>query len=425
MIALVDCNNFYASCETLFRPDLVGKPVIVLSNNDGCVISRSPEAKQLGIQMGVPFFKCRDVCIANSVNVFSSNFALYGDISNRIMSILRQFAPTLEVYSVDEAFLDLSEVPAYKINSYLRTIRQTILRYVGVSVSIGFGSTKTLAKVANYHVKKNQIYHGILNLYEKSESERERFLLELPVEEIWGVGRRYAKRLNSFSINTAADLLKQSPAWIKSYMTIVGLRTYMELKGERCLELDTNPSPKKNIVCSKSFGGLVFDINDLEVALSNFTERLSQKLRQQNSKCLLLGVFIQSNRFSCSEKFYSNSLCLPVESGGNSVAELLRVAKAVLKSIYKPGIGYKKIGVFASQITDDSSLQLNMFNNNLLDIKKKNSIVMDSMDFLNNKFGRKTISLAACLGGKQWQMKSDLKSPRYTTCLNELKLIKI
>ena len=254
MIALVDCNNFYASCETIFRPDLIGKPVVVLSNNDGCVIARSQEAKDLGVRMGEPYFKCKTLLMENKVSVFSSNFALYGDISNRVMAILRKYTSDLEVYSVDEAFLDLSHVPAYKVNSVLRAVAQDIFRSLGIRVSIGFASTKTLAKAANYFVKKTPGCHGVLNFYEMSQFEKDKFLRKLPVSEIWGVGRKYAEKLHSFGVENAFAFLQQSPDWVKSSMTVVGLKTFLELRGESCLTLEVEPQPKKSIVCSKSFG---------------------------------------------------------------------------------------------------------------------------------------------------------------------------
>jgi DNA polymerase V len=425
VIALVDCNNFYASCERIFRPDLFSKPVVVLSNNDGCVIARSNEAKAVGIKMGEPYFKCKDLISRHNISVFSSNFALYGDISNRVMSILRNFCSNLEVYSVDEAFLDLSSVPVYKLDSYVRTIRQTIYQWLGITVSIGVAKSKTLAKMANYFVKRNTAFHGVLNLLNRSKTDLFKMLDQFPVEEIWGVGRKYALMLRSYSIKTASDLLRQTPNWVRSKMTINGLKTYNELMGVACFEFSFNPDPKKNIVSSKSFGEPVHLKSELEVALSNYTTRLSEKLRMQNSECALVGVFVESSRFSKSEKYYSNSLCLSLPGPSNCTSVLIKHAKHALDKIFVNGVRYKKIGVFASQISCADRLQLDLFDTSI-DIKKsKQKSLMQTIDKLNSSFGSASVSMAACLGGDKWKMKRESRSPRYTTCLNELKLIKI
>ena len=425
VIALVDCNNFYASCERIFRPDLLGKPVVVLSNNDGCVIARSSEAKQLGIPMGAPYFKYKNVMCEHNVSVFSSNFALYGDISNRVMSILRLFANKLEVYSVDEAFVDLSHIAPSKLDSYVLKIRETIYKWLGIQVSIGVAKTKTLAKMANYFVKKERRFHGFLNLAFDSKQTIDKYLESLPVEEIWGVGRKYASMLRSYGISSAALFVKQTPSWVRSKMTVVGLKTYQELLSQPCLDLELMCQSKKNIVSSKSFGEVVIQKSDLEVALSNYTSRLSEKLRNQNSECAVIGVFVQSNRFAKREQYYSNSFCLVLDSPSNNTSELIKYAKKALSEIFVFGVRYKKIGVFASQISTAGILQTNMFDTNLSSRKSNGDKIMNSVDKINKTFGRACISMAACLGGKNWHMKRESKSKRYTTCINELKLIKI
>jgi len=425
VIALVDCNNFYASCERIFRPDLLKKPVVVLSNNDGCVIARSLEAKQLGIPMGAPYFKYKSLMTQNNVAVFSSNFALYGDISNRVMSILRLFANKLEVYSVDEAFLDLSHIAPSKLDAYVLKIRETVFKWLGIKVSIGIAKTKTLAKVANYFVKKDRRFHGFLNLVSESKQSLERYLERLPVEEIWGVGRKYSAMLRSYGVSNALLFTKQAPTWIRSKMTIVGLKTYQELCGQSCLDLELLADPKKNIVSSKSFGSPVTRKSDLAVALSNYTTRLAEKLRSQNSECAVIGVFVQSNRFAKNEQYYSNTHCVVLDSSSSNTSELIKYAKKALEEIFVFGVRYKKIGVFASQISQVGMLQTNMFDKSLSARKNKGSKIMNSVDKINKTFGRACISMAACLGGSDWQMRKDSKSPRYTTCLNELKLIKI
>lgn len=425
VVALVDCNNFYASCERIFRPDLIGKPVVVLSNNDGCVIARSKEAKLLGIPMGAPYFKCKDTILNNRVSVFSSNFALYGDISNRVMSILRLFSEKIEVYSVDEAFLDLSHIAPSNLDSYVLKIRETIFKWLGIQVSIGVASTKTLAKVANFFVKKDDRFHGFLNLFNVSKENISSFLSALPVEEIWGVGRKYASMLRSYGIANALIFTKQSPSWVRSKMTVVGLKTYQELLGVSCLDLELIADPKKNIVCSKSFGSPVTSKSDLDIALSNHATRLAEKLRLQKSECASVGVFVQSNRFAKREQYYSNSRCLILDSPSNNTSEIIKYAKLALSEIFVFGVRYKKIGVFASQISPAGVIQTNMFDISLSSRKSKGDKIMKSVDVINKTFGRACISMASCLGGSNWQMKTESKSPRYTTCLNELKLIKI
>lgn len=425
VVALVDCNNFFASCERIFRPDLINKPVVVLSNNDGCVIARSPEAKKLGIPMGAPYFKYKELILKNKVSVFSSNFALYGDISARVMSILRLFASKLEIYSVDEAFLDLSHIAPASLDSYVSKIRETIFKWLGITVSIGVAQTKTLAKMANYFAKQDVRFHGLLNLVSESQQSLDNYLENLPIEEIWGVGRKYAAMLRSYGIANALVFTKQTPVWIRSKMTVMGLRTYQELKSHRCLDLEIFVDPKKNIVSSKSFGSPVINKCDLEIALSNYTTRLAEKLRYQNSECAVIGVFVQSNRFAKNEKYYANSYCVVLDSPSNNTSELIKHAKKALDNIFTFGVRYKKIGVFASQISHQGIVQTNMFDQDLFNRKSKGSKVMMSIDKINKTFGRACISMAACLGGKDWQMRRELKSPRYSTCLNELKLIKI
>ena len=425
VVALVDCNNFFASCERIFRPDLINKPVVVLSNNDGCVIARSPEAKKLGIPMGAPYFKYKELILKNKVSVFSSNFALYGDISARVMSILRLFASKLEIYSVDEAFLDLSHIAPASLDSYVSKIRETIFKWLGITVSIGVAQTKTLAKMANYFAKQDVRFHGLLNLVSESQQSLDNYLENLPIEEIWGVGRKYAAMLRSYGIANALVFTKQTPVWIRSKMTVMGLRTYQELKSHRCLDLEIFVDPKKNIVSSKSFGSPVINKCDLEIALSNYTTRLAEKLRYQNSECAVIGVFVQSNRFAKNEKYYANSYCVVLDSPSNNTSELIKHAKKALDHIFSLGVRYKKIGVFASQISQAGIVQTNMFDQNLFKRKSKANKVMTSVDKINKTFGRACISMAACLGGKDWQMRRELKSPRYSTCLNELKLIKI
>ncbi|MBN1902493.1 Y-family DNA polymerase, partial [Candidatus Sumerlaeota bacterium] len=358
IFALVDCNNFYASCERVFNPRFEGKPVVVLSNNDGCVIARSEEAKAIGVKMGQPAFQSEGLFKKHGVLVFSSNYSLYGDMSDRVMETLEQFTSDIEVYSIDEAFLALPYDASEEITNHARDIRQTVKKWTGIPVSIGIGSTKTLAKIASKIGKKNPSLKGVFNIAEHERMDE--ILGKFPVGDIWGVGPRYEAFLKKHGINTALQLKNSSDAWVKKHMSVMGLRTVMELRGVPCFSLEEMPVPKKGIMSSRSFGRPVESLDELKEALASYTACAAEKLRSQNSAASILHVFLMTNRFKKNEpQYYSSSTTvLPIPS--SYTPEMIRFAQEQLEKIYKSGYRYKKIGVFLAEIVSQDRIQLNL-----------------------------------------------------------------
>lgn len=419
-IALVDCNNFYASCERVFNPKLNGRPIVVLSNNDGVIIARSEEAKALGIKMGDPFFKVESILKQNDVAVFSSNYTLYGDLSARVMTTLERFSPDVEIYSIDEAFLDLTGIEETNQTEYLHKIRNTIKKWLGLPVSIGMAPTKTLAKLANRIAKKKKEYNGVLNLFEYSNLEP--FLSMVEVEDIWGIGRQYAALLHRNNIHTALDLARTDAKWIKKRLTVVGLRTAMELNGTPCIGLEHSPPSKKSIVSSRSFGEYLTSFNELKEAVSYFVARASEKMRSQGSACRILNVFIRTNPFKNSPQYYNSAeIRLPYPMNGTN--ELLPFANQALKKIFRDGYYYQKVGVLLMDFVQTQNMMVSLFDppNRINQIK-----ATELMDKINKKYGREAIYFAAA-GMKErrrWQMKRQLLSNHFTTNWKDLPEVK-
>jgi DNA polymerase V len=416
MFALVDANNFYASCERVFNPKLEGKPVIVLSNGDGCVIARSQEAKNLGIKMGQPFFQLKSLIKENSVNVFSSNYALYGDMSQRLMEVLGGFTPEVEVYSIDEAFLGLDGFVGKNLEEYARHIRRKVRQYTGIPVCIGLGPTKTLAKIANRLAKKDPANEGVLILDTK-EKQREA-LEKTEVEDIWGIGRRYAAKLKRAGITNAWQLSQQRVQWARQQLGgVVGMRLIEELRGMVCLQLDLFPSKKKSIACTRAFGKTVTSLEHLSEAVSTYISRAAEKLRWQQSCVNKMTVFIHTSRFiaECERYDASTQITLPMPS--NHTSELIRYANAGLKSIYQEGHVYKKAGVIFNSLVPDTQVQLNLFSQ--VD-PKKGAKEMQTLDKVNGTMGRNTLAYAACGTDQVWKAVVAMRSPRYTTQWHEL-----
>ncbi len=409
MYALVDCNNFYVSCERVFRPDLNGRPVVVLSNNDGCIIARSNEAKELGIRMGEPAFKIADFLQQNQVAVFSSNYALYGDLSHRVMSILGRFTPELEIYSIDEAFLGLAGLNV-DWEDYGRKIRETVLRHVGIPVSVGIAPTKVLAKAANHHAKKGRGKQGVgvLDSPEKIEAA----LKELPVDEVWGIGRQYTKLLKAQQVETAWEFRQLDDDWVRRRMTVVGLRVKKELEGIACLEMELIPPAKKVICTSRSFGADQTDLGPLEEAVATFAARCAEKLRRQRSCAGMMMVFLHTNGFKEDEPQYAKNLVFKLPAATNSTIELARHARAALRVIYKKGYRYKKAGVIVMGIVPEERVQGSLFSG--VD-EAKHAAVMKQIDRINAKYGRDTIKIAAQGSGEKWKLRRQKLSPCYTT----------
>lgn len=420
IFAHVDCNNFYASCERVFNPKLRNKPVVILSNNDGCIVARSEEAKKLEIGMGVPYFKVRDIIKQNKIFVYSSNYTLYQDISDRVMSILSEYTPDIENYSIDEAFLSFYKISQNNLTSYADKICKSILQNVGIPVSIGIAKTKTLAKLANEFVKKNPKLNGVFDI--TNFPKMDKLLKQVPVHDIWGIGSQFAKLLFKNNIFSAYDFKYIDRNWVKKKMSVVGLRTCLELNETSCLNLDEIVKAKKGIMSSRSFGRYVTELNEIEEAVSAYITRASEKLRAQRSICRSVYVFIQTNHHKLHEQQYSIGKTITLPQATSYTPGLIDHAITVLRRIYKKGYKYIKAGVFLSDISPENNLQCNMFINS---DQKKLLTVMKAIDGLNYVWGRDTIKFASSGIKQEWKMKMDYRSPRYTTNWNELLTIQV
>lgn len=413
VFALVDCNNFYASCERVFRPKLRNVPVVVLSNNDGCVIARSKEAKQLGIPMGAPAFKYAEIFRQQGVAVCSSNYTLYGDMSSRVMQTLSRFSPDIQVYSIDEAFLLFEPHRAKEVSGELR---KTVQKWTGIPVSVGIAPTKTLAKVANHCAKKNTESDGVFLLVDPALQES--ILRELPVGEVWGIGRQIAETLNRHSIRTAWQLREAEDGWIKKHLSVVGLRTVWELRGVSCLELEDAPQSKKSIMCAKSFGRPVFELCELEEAVAAYMARAAEKVRLQKSVAGFIQVFLTTNPHQF-EEYYGNRAQVVLPQPTAYTPDLIHYAKQALKSIFVPGLRYKKAGVLLGGFEAEGGFQLDLFeaNDHLLE---KQRAIMSLMDKANKQYGKKVLRMAAEGAKQPWKARASSCSPRFTTQWDEL-----
>lgn len=416
MFALVDVNSFYASCETVFRPDLRGKPVLVLSNNDGCVIARSAEAKALAIPMGAPYFKLRDDIRRHRIHVFSSNYALYADMSSRVMTTLEQMAPSVEVYSIDEAFLDLTVVRnCMVLENFGREVRETIKRNTHLTVGVGIAQTKTLAKLANHAAKKWKQTGGVVDL---SNVDRQRKLMALvPVEEVWGVGRRISKKLNAMGITTARDLAEQSTWIIRKHFNVVLERTVRELRGEPCLALEEFAPVKQQIVCSRSFGSRITEYMDMRQAVCAFAERAAEKLRQERQYCRQIAVFVRTSPHAVGEEFYGNQAIGKLLTPSNDTRDIIRVAMDALDRIWVDGHRYMKAGVMLGDFYSQGVAQLSLFDE--YQPQANSEALMRVVDGLNQS-GKASLFFAGQGIQKSWSMKRDMLSPAYTTRVSDL-----
>ena len=410
MFALVDCNNFYASCERVFDPRLENRPIVVLSNNDGCVIARSNEAKALGIAMGEPAFQKEKVYAKHNVAIFSSNFALYGDMSQRVMRTLAQHSAAMEIYSIDEAFLECGGLTADGLDRFGSQLRKTVKQWTGIPVSIGVAPTKTLAKVANHVAKRLPDNSGVCVL-EKDETI-EYCLKKLPVEKLWGVGQRYALFLRSWGINTAWDLRRMPEGWVKDNMTVVGLRLQKELKGEPCIPMEHNPQKKKEICTSRSFGTMVTELDELKQAVSMYATRCSEKLRAQNSCTNLVEVFLHTNPFRPDLPQYKNVRFVRLPVASNSTLSIVQAALRGLRSIYRAGYQYKKAGVIVSGLVPSNTIQYNLFHSTDED---RHMRLMNAMDTVNDREGRDILRVAEQGFDRRWTLRQERLSPCYTT----------
>ena len=418
IFALLDCNNFYASCERLFRPELSNKPVVVLSNNDGCIIARSNEAKKLGLGMGVPYFKYESLIRRHGVTVFSSNYALYGDISQRVMDTLMQLEPEVEVYSIDEAFISLPRGRHVDLNGYAHALKATIYKYTGMPVSIGLGPTKTLAKIASRFAKKDPAAQGVFNITDHQNLDR--LLAGVDIRDVWGIGRRHGARLENQGVRTALQLKNCSDAWLKKTLTITGLRTAMELRSIPCIGLEETPPAKKSIATSRSFGTPVGSLTDLQEAVATYTTQAALKLRNARLLTGVLHVFLRTNSFKKEQPQYyaSKTLILPVPTSHTPL--LIGAAVGLLKAIYRPGYLYQKAGVLLTGLTSEGYQQMNLFS----PPDPQDSSLMQAMDKINSRWGRDTIHSAAAGFERTWHHRQLRKSPAYTTRWSELPTVK-
>lgn len=419
IFALVDCNNFYVSCERAFDPSLEKRPAVVLSNNDGCVIARSAEAKALGIGMGTPMFKCIDVIKKNRIAVFSSNYALYGDMSRRVMQTLEQFTDRMEVYSIDEAFLRLDSMPYRDLDKYAVEIRRTVRQWTGIPVSIGVGETKTLAKIASRIAKKDISKQGVFNLVNYSDVDR--ILEKINIEDVWGVGRQYKKMLRENGINNAKQLKYSERKWIARKMTVKGERTLLELRGKSSIPLEEVVVSKKAICTSRSFGRPIVSKDEMRSVITEYATRAAEKVRRQKSAASFLMVFITTNPFK-NEPQYANyrQMRLPVST--DNTLEIVNFACSLFEDIFRKGYKYKKAGILLSQLIPSSEVQQNLFTDK--EAAEKRKTLMSTIDKINALWGKDRIRVASAGFDKPWAMRREMKSPEYTTCWSEIPVVK-
>jgi DNA polymerase V len=421
VFALCDVNSFYASCETVFRPDLRGRPVVVLSNNDGCVISRSAEAKPF-VKMGEPYFKQKDIFRHHGVVCFSSNYELYADMSNRVMTTLEEMSPRCEKYSIDEVFCDLTGVRNCRVlTEFGHELRATVRQRTHLTVGVGIAQTKTLAKLANHAAKRwQQQTGGVVDL---SNAERQRKLMAaLPVEEVWGVGRRIAKRLETMGIRTVLQLADTDIRFIRKHFNVVLERTVRELRGEPCLELEEFAPVKQEIICSRSFGHRITEYEEMRQAICSYASRAAEKLRQEHQYCRFISVFVKTSPFAPDERYYANNASVTLLTPTQDSRDIIAAATRCLDAIWQSGCRYQKAGVMLGDFYSQGVAQLNLFDENAP--RKNSQKLMEVLDRLNAEDGRGTLYFAGQGIQQPWQMKREMLSPRYTTRYSDLPTVK-
>lgn len=416
-IALVDVNNFYVSCERVFAPRLEGRPIVVLSNNDGCAVARSNEVKALGVKMGQPWFQMKDLAQQHGILAYSSNYTLYADMSNRVMTILSQFSPEQEVYSIDECFLDLAGFQSWNLVDYGQQIRQRVKQWTGLPVCVGIGSTKTLAKLANHIAKKNPEFNSVCDLNALSLEEQDRWFSCIQAGEIWGIGPRLAPKLAAMGMLSVLDLKRADSATLRSRFGVVVAKTVRELNGTVCLELEDIASPKQQIMSSRSFGSYVTRREELEEAVSNYMTRAAEKLRRQGSVAGSVYVYIRTNPHRLGKPQYGQGMTIPLPEATDDTLKLVRVAIWAVKRLYRPGYEYQKAAVMLSELVPRSVLQQDLFSH---DVADGTNARMELLDTVNHKMGKNTLRLASNGIRQDWRMKSGSRSPAYTTRWTEL-----
>ncbi len=415
-VALIDCNSFYVSCERLFNPKIDKKPVVVLSNNDGCVISRSAEAKKIGIKMGEPYFKVKELVKRNSIFIFSSNYALYGDISRRVMKTLKSFSDKIEIYSIDEAFVDLSHISEKDIENYAKKIRKRILRWTGIPTSIGISSTKTLSKVANHIAKKEKT--GVIYLKENIDERLKNF----NISDVWGVGKQLSKLYIKNGIDTAYKLKNISNSWVKKSTNVLGAKTVMELRGISCIDLETQETKRKSCCVSRSFGKKVESLEKLEESITTHCLNAAEKIRNDNQITRSVTIFIRTSPFDKNRKYYSNSITMDLPIATDNSLELVKVSINGLKKIYRYGYFYQKTGIILSKLKEQSEKEFNLL---APIMENKSQTLMKAIDSTNAKYGRNAISIAQAGINNSWKMRRDHSSKIDTASFDFLPKINI
>lgn len=415
IFGLVDCNNFFVSCERVFQPRLENRPVVVLSSNDGCVISRSNEAKALKIKMGVPVFQIKELIKQHNVVVLSSNFTLYGDMSWRVMETLSKLVPAFQIYSIDEVFLDLTGFSDVALNALGKKITQTVYQCTGIPVSLGIGSTKTLAKVANHVAKKNKKYDGVFDIHYMNTQARDDILSQFQLQDIWGVGINWAYKLNQLGIVNAGQLSKQNPLVFRKRFNSILAGTILELQGIPVQDLEEELQPRKQIMVSRSFGKIVTEFQELEQALATHITRALEKLRDQGSVAKAISIFLQTSRF-CSDEPYHHQKTIELSAPSQDTRVFLKVASRVLKSLFCKNLNYKKAGIVLLEISSKRLCQLDLFTER----EEKSEPLMTLLDQINITLGQGTVRFAVEGYQKGWGTHSLHRTPRYTTCWSEL-----
>ncbi len=421
IFAIADCNNFYASCERVFQPHLNGKPVVVLSNNDGCVIARSNEAKALGVKMGAPYFKIEKFARQEGITVLSSNYALYGDMSQRVMHILSGYAPRVEVYSIDESFLDLSGMPQ-DLTLYCQNICKTVKQWTGIPISIGIAPTKTLAKLANRLVKKGYSANGAVLDWQTLASPEE-ILEGTALDDLWGISRRWSEKLQGLGIHHALALRNAERKQMRQHFGVVMERIVLELRGISCIPLEEMPPPKKQIMTTRSFGEKLTSIDDLRSAVTHFAARSGEKLRQQKMSAQALTIFIQTSPFDTGNPQYANSATTEFDRPIDDSAQLIAAAHRGLQQIFKTGFSYQRAGILLPDLLPAGVAQTSLFD--IVESSGRSEHLMATLDKINRVHGKSTIRYASEMVSKRWHMRQQFKSPSYTTDWQELLTIRI
>lgn len=422
-IALIDVNNCYVSCERLFRPDLIGKPVVVLSNNDGCVVARSAEARALGIPMAAPWFKLKAMAKQHGIVALSSNYPLYADMSNRIMSMLARFSPYQEIYSIDECFLDLTAHTHLDLTDYAQSMRQQIRQWLGLPVCVGIAPTKTLAKLANHIAKKNDTWHGVCDLTTLDAKALHHTLAHIDVSEVWGVGRRHTEALHAMGIQTVQDLRDADTSMIRQRYSVVLERTVQELRGISCLAMDDVAPQKQQIMSSRSFGQAVYTLNDLAEATTLYVSRAAEKLRRQHSVAGAIQVHLKTNPHKPKEPQYHPSIIIPLSEATSDTLTLNAAALRGLKQIFRSGYAYSKAGVMLMELSSGHQASANLFTD--MAQQQKRTSLMQTLDAVNLRFGKNSLGtgIVGITTRRDWSMKQGGKSPNYTTRWDELAVV--